>query len=76
VFSGSERPAYFRRGVLRVASVVGFTMSLAGFATAFIPSGQISSIWAFELKMFLTLGLLLAVAVGLFIYEKRRQAAD
>jgi len=75
VFSRSEAPAYFRRGLLRVASVVGFTMSLAGFTTAFIPSGQLSSVWAFELKMVFTLGVLLAIAVALFVYERRRKVA-
>jgi len=74
-FSRSEAPVYFRRSVLRVASVVGFTMSLAGFTTAFIPAGQLSSVWAFELKMILTLVLLLGVAVGLFVYERRRKVA-
>jgi len=42
---------------------------------AFVPSRQIGSIWSFELKMFLTLGLILALASGLFVYYSRLQPA-
>ncbi len=38
---------------------------------AFVPSRQISSIGSFELKMFLTLGFILALASGLFFYYSR-----
>jgi len=70
-FSKSAEPRYFRRPVLQLASVSGFCMAALGFAMAFVPSRQISSIGSFELKMFLTLGLILALASGLFIYYSR-----
>jgi len=38
---------------------------------AFIPSRQIDSSWRFELKMFLTCGVFLALAGGLFYYYSR-----
>jgi hypothetical protein len=47
------------------------SLAALGFATAFVPSGQISSIGSFELKMFLTLGLILGLASGLFFYYSR-----
>jgi amino acid transporter len=70
-FSKSSEPRYFRRPVLQIASVAGLSMAILGFAMAFVPSRQISSIASFELKMFLTLGFILAVASGLFVYYSR-----
>jgi amino acid transporter len=70
-FSKSTEPRYFRRPVLQVASVAGLCMAVLGFSTAFVPSRQISSIASFELKMFVTLGFILAVASGLFVYYSR-----
>ena len=74
-FSKAAAPRYFRRPVLQFASVAGLTMAVLGFAMAFVPSRQIGSIWSFELKMFLTLGLILALASGLFVYYSRLQPA-
>jgi glutamate:GABA antiporter len=70
-FSKSSEPRYFRRPVLQIASVAGLSMAILGFSMAFVPSRQISSIGSFELKMFLTLGFILALASGLFVYYSR-----
>jgi amino acid transporter len=67
-FSKSSQPRYFRRPVLQLAAISGLTMAVLGFAMAFVPSRQISSIGSFELKMVLTLGFILALAAGLFVY--------
>jgi glutamate:GABA antiporter len=74
-FSKSSAPRYFRRPVLQLASVGGLTMAVLGFTMAFVPSRQISSIWSFELKMFLTLGLFLGLAAGLFVFYSRLKPA-
>jgi glutamate:GABA antiporter len=72
-FSKSIDPLYFRRPVLQIASVAGLLMATLGFAMAFVPSRQIASIASFELKMFLTLGFILALASGLFVYYSRHR---
>ncbi|MGP0071667.1 MAG: APC family permease [Bryobacteraceae bacterium] len=73
-FSKSVEPRYFRRSLLQLASIAGLSTATAGFAMAFVPSRQISSIGSFELKMFLTLGFILALASGLFVYYSRLRA--
>jgi amino acid transporter len=70
-FSKSTDPRYFKRPLLKMASVSGLLTATLGFAMAFVPSRQISSIGSFELKMFLTLGFILALASGLFAYYSR-----
>jgi amino acid transporter len=70
-FSKSSQPQFFPRPVLQLASLAGLSMAVLGFSTAFVPSRQISSIGSFELKMFLTLGFILALASGLFVYYSR-----
>jgi amino acid transporter len=70
-FSKSSAPRYFRRPVLQLASIAGVSMAALGFAMAFVPSRQISSVGSFELKMVLTLGSILALASGLFFYYSR-----
>ncbi len=70
-FSKSSEPRYFRRPVLQIAAIAGLSMATLGFAMAFVPSRQISSIGSFELKMSLTLGFILALASGLFFYYSR-----
>jgi amino acid transporter len=74
-FSKSSSPRYYRRPVLQLASVSGLMMATLGFAMAFVPSRQISSIGSFELKMVLTLGVILALASGLFVYYSRLRPA-
>ncbi len=71
VFSKHTEPRYFRRPLLQVAATAGLSMAALGFAMAFVPTRQISSIASFELKMFLTLGFILALAAGLFVYYSR-----
>lgn len=70
-FSKSSTPRYFRRPILQVASLAGLSTATLGFAMAFVPTRQIASIGSFELKMFLTLGFILALASGLFVYYSR-----
>jgi glutamate:GABA antiporter len=70
-FSKSSEPRYFRRPILKIAAIAGLLMATLGFAMAFVPSRQIASIGSFELKMFLTLGFILALASGLFFYYSR-----
>jgi amino acid transporter len=72
VWSRDFRQVYFRRTILRVASFVGLATTGLGFVVAFVPSRQISSIWIFEMKMVVTLGVLWGIAGGLFVYYRRR----
>jgi amino acid transporter len=69
--------ALFRlgRGAIRFAAVSGFITTAIGTVVAFVPSRQISSVLAFELKMFITCALFLALAAGLFRYYSRRRAS-
>ena len=73
-FSRSSTPRYFRRSVLQLAALAGLATATLGFAMAFVPTRQIGSIVSFELKMFLTLGFILALASGLFVYYSRSRA--
>jgi amino acid transporter len=75
-FSKSIHPRYFRRPVLQVASISGLMMATLGFAMAFVPARQISSIASFELKMVLTLVSILGLASGLFVYYSRLRPAS
>jgi amino acid transporter len=63
------------RGTIRVASVCGLLTSGVGMAVAFIPSHQVESVWVFELKMFVSCGLFLGLAAGLFFHYSRRKPA-
>lgn len=72
-FSTAPISGYFPRWILRLAAVVGTVMTVLGLAMVFVPSGQIASIWAFELKMVITLGVLLAAARGLYLYHSQRK---
>jgi len=73
-FSKASAPKFFRRPVLQLAALAGLCTASLGFTMAFVPSRQISSIGAFELKMILTLGFILALASGLFVYYSRLRA--
>jgi hypothetical protein len=64
---------YFGQTLLRVASTTGFAMTTLALAMAFVPSRQVSSIWSFELKMFLTLAAMLGLACGLFYYYRAQK---
>ena len=71
-FSPEPSRVYFRRSTLRFASVAGLAMTSFGLVVAFVPSRQISSIWSFELKMFVTLAALMGLAAVLFRYYSRK----
>lgn len=76
VFSSTLERVYFGRLTLRVASLTGVAMTAFGLVMAFVPSRQISSIWSFELKMFLTLAALFGLAAALFRYYSLRRPAS
>jgi hypothetical protein len=57
-------------------SIVGLLTALLGFTMAFVPSRQIESIFSFELKMIVTLGLFLGLAAVLFFYYSKRKPED
>lgn len=65
---------YFPRWMLYIASSVGMATTGLAFAMVFVPSRQVSSIWSFEAKMLIALGVLVALAVGLFQYYSRQKA--
>ncbi len=60
---------------IRFASVCGLLASGIGMGVAFIPSHQVDSVWIFEVKMFVSCGLFLGLAAGLFSYYSRRKPA-
>lgn len=74
-FSKSSPTRYFPRPLLKVVSIVGLVMAVSGCATAFVPSGQIESVFSFETKMVGTLVLFLGLAASLFFYYSRRKPA-
>ena len=57
----------------RAAGWLGFLVSAAGAFAAFIPSGEVESVVAFELK--LIAGALGPLAVGVWLYARSRRAA-
>jgi glutamate:GABA antiporter len=73
-FSRSMETRYFARPILQFAAIGGLCTATLGFAMAFVPTRQISSIASFELKMFLTLGTILGLASALFVYYSRARA--
>jgi amino acid transporter len=72
-FGRSETKPYLGRGRIQFAAVCGLLTTIAGGIVAFVPSRQVESIWRFELKMFGTTALFLALAAGLFVYYSRRR---
>jgi amino acid transporter len=73
-FSSSAGQGFFSALTLRVSSVAGFCATLFGLAMAFVPSHQIDSVWAFELKMVCAILLFLGIARTLFVYYSRSEA--
>jgi glutamate:GABA antiporter len=61
---------------LRFAAASGLAATSLGMIVAFVPSRQIDSIWRFELKMFLTCAIFLALAGGLFYYYSRSRPTE
>jgi amino acid transporter len=74
-YSRNFKRVYFGRNLLRAVSAIGFTMTVFAFATAFIPSDEVSSTWSFEIKMAGTLVVLLSIASGLFFFYRRQKTA-
>jgi len=70
-FSGAYSHLYFGAMTLRLAALAGTAMTMLGFVMAFVPSRQISSVWSFELKMILTLLVLIGAGWGLFRFYAR-----
>jgi glutamate:GABA antiporter len=75
-FSADQARVYFGPSTLRIASLAGVAMTTFSLIMAFVPSRQISSIWSFELRMFLTLAALLALAAGLFRYYSVKRSVS
>jgi len=54
----------------RVAGAVGALVTLAGIVAVFLPTGDVGTVWVFELKM--TAGVGVPIAVGLWLYARSR----
>jgi len=74
-FASGFTRVYFAKTLLRPVSAIGLGVTCLALITAFIPSRQISSIWWFELKMFLCLGVLLGICCGFFFSATRPHGA-
>ena len=57
-------------------AISGLAATSVGMIVAFVPSRQIDSIWRFELKMFSTCVVFLALAGGLFYYYSRSRRPE
>ncbi len=73
-FSKSSRQCFYGKGRLRFAAVAGLGTTTLGMIVGFVPSRHVDSVLLFELKMFCTCALFLALAGGLFAYYSRRQS--
>jgi amino acid transporter len=71
---GAAGSAYFSRPRILMAAIGGLVATTLGGVVAFVPSGQIRSIWIFELKMFGGCALFLGLAAFLFRYYSRLKA--
>jgi amino acid transporter len=58
----------------KFAAVGGMLTTVICLVVAFVPSRQVNSVWKFELKMVLTCGVFLGLAVALFSYYSRHHA--
>jgi amino acid transporter len=63
---GAPKTAYFGKRTLRLAGLAGLFTSCLGMVLAFVPSHQITSIWAFEAKMVAGCALFIGAAVVFF----------
>jgi glutamate:GABA antiporter len=70
---GSKSRGRYKPWQIRVAAISGLVATALGTVVAFVPSRQVDSVWRFELKMFLSCGVFLATAAGLFRYYSRRR---
>jgi amino acid transporter len=75
-FSRDFQRVYFGQTLLRVTSALGLGMTLLALGMAFVPSRQVSSIWSFEVKMFITLAAMLGLACGLFFYYRAQKPVE
>jgi len=66
-------PGHFGRRRIWFAALSGLVTTTLGGLVAFVPSHQITSIWIFELKMFLGCALFLGMAAFLFRYYSGRK---
>lgn len=72
-FGKSSADGRYKPWQIQFAAVSGLSATGLGMIVAFIPSGQVDSVWRFELKMFLSCAIFLAAAAGLFKYYSRRK---
>ena len=70
-FGKSAAAGLYSKTRIRFAAVSGLAATVVGLIVAFVPSRQIDSIWRFELKMFATCLVFLALGSGLFYYYSR-----
>jgi amino acid transporter len=68
----SSEPLCYSRRTLRLAGSSGLITTSLGMVVAFVPSQQIESVLAYELKMLLGCGVFLGLAV--FFYARGRRA--
>lgn len=72
---GSAGEGHYSKRTLLLAGISGFASTAIGMAVAFVPSHQITSIWLFELKMWLgTLFFIGLAGFFFFVYSRRRMA--
>lgn len=56
------------RNAARLAGVVGCAATVLGMLSAFIPTGDVASVWVFELKM--VVGSIVPIAVGIWLFSR------
>jgi amino acid transporter len=71
---GAPATAYFRKTTLRAAGLAGLFTSGLGMVLAFVPSHQITSIWAFEAKMVVGCAVFIGAALAFFRNGTRTSA--
>jgi amino acid transporter len=72
---GDATEGHYSKRTLLVAGICGFASTAIGMAVAFVPSHQITSIWLFELKMWLgTLFFIGLAGFFFFVYSRRKMA--
>jgi glutamate:GABA antiporter len=72
-FGKTAGAGFYTRGRIRFAAVSGLITTAVGTIVAFVPSHQVESVQRFEIKMFATCAIFLAIALALFFYYSRRK---